>query len=71
MSGFFNAQNVTAAKIVANFFISSCAIEMPKNATACACLEVRARARAALCVRVGWVGGCGGSGGAGRGAVSS
>jgi hypothetical protein len=43
MSGFFNAQNVTAGKIVADFLVASCSVEIPAEATACACLEVRAR----------------------------
>ena len=39
MSGFFNAQNVTAGKVVANFFVDACNVEIPANATACACLD--------------------------------
>jgi hypothetical protein len=41
MSGFFNLQNVTAAKIASEFFVDTCALNVPAKPSACACLEVR------------------------------
>lgn len=40
MSGFYNFQNLTAAKVAARFFIDTCAVALPPNPSACACLDV-------------------------------
>ncbi len=41
MNQFYHGYNVTAAKAVVGFLTQTCAVEVPKDASACACLEVR------------------------------
>jgi hypothetical protein len=57
MSGFFNMQNLTAAKVTTEFFVRTCRLAVPANPAPCACLEVRRQ-------------GAGGGGGGGRPAAA-